>query len=650
MINARSVLIFLWISLCWLLFSPFSAASASEVIRDFHSDITVHEDASMTVRETIEVISEGIQIRHGIYRDFPITYEDALGNQYRVGFTILDIQRDDAPEPYHMEDIANGKRIYIGAKDVLVPSGEHTYTVVYKTTRQLGFFRDHDELYWNVTGNGWEFLIQKASASVVLPGDALGNVLSAEGYTGTQGSQGRDFETVTVPFRSVEFSTTKPLNAHEGLTIVVTWPKGYVVEPDAATKFTYFIADNRGALIGSFGLIVIFLYYLAVWTRSGRDPAPGVIVTRYTPPDNMSPAVMRYITKMKYDDRTFASAVINMAVKGFLKIVEEYGEYTLQKKDGGNKPPAPEEERIIKKLLGASGEITLETANHLKIKSAIDALRNYLDLTYEKIYFITNKRYFIIGIALTVVLLFLSGLWDAIDKGRLPFFLFISLWLSIWSVGVIALVSQVVNRWKNAFQNRHGKIVNAGGAVFLTLFAVPFVAGQFVGMAILGYSTSVLMIFFLLLASFINYLFYHLLKAPTRAGRNILDAIEGFKVFLSATEKERLNMLNPPQKTPELFEKYLPYALALDIEQQWAEQFADILSGAAEGEAKTSYAPVWYSGAALSAISYGDFASSLGSSFSGAISSSSTAPGSSSGSGGGGSSGGGGGGGGGGGW
>ena len=542
------------ISLCSLLIAPFSAASASEVIRDFHSDINVHENASMTVTETIKVISEGIQIRHGIYRDFPITYEDKLGNRYKVGFTVLDIQRDGATEPYHMEDSANGKRIYIGDKDVLLPSGEYTYTVAYKTTRQIGFFENHDELYWNVTGNGWEFPIQKASASVVLPGNALGNVISAEAYTGSQGAEGKDFDAITRPFRSVEFLTTKPLNAYEGLTIVVTWPKGYVVEPDAATKFTSFIADNRGVLIGSFGLIVIFLYYLAVWARSGRDPAPGVIVTRYAPPDNMSPAVMRYITKMKYDDRTFASAVINMAVKGFLRIVEEYGEYTLQKKDGGNKPPSPEEERIMKKLLGQDREITLETANHLKIKSAIDALRNYLALTYEKIYFITNKRYFIIGLAMTIVFLFLSGLWDAIDKGRLPFFLFISLWLSIWSVGVIALLSQVVNRWKNAFRNRHGKIVNTGGAVFLTLFAVPFVAGQFAGMAILGYSTSILMIFFLLLASFINYLFYHLLKAPTRAGRNLLDAIEGFKVFLSATEKERLNMLNPPERTPELFE------------------------------------------------------------------------------------------------
>ena len=217
MINSCSVLIFLCDQLFSLLLLPSSAASAAEVIRDFHSDITVHEDASMTVRETIQVISEGIQIRHGIYRDFPITYQDTLGNRYKVGFTILDIQRDGAPEPYHMEDVANGKRIYIGDKDVLVSSGEHTYTIAYKTTRQIGFFEDHDELYWNVTGNGWEFPIQKASASVILPGDALRTIISAEAYTGPQGSQGRDFETSTGPLRSVEFRTTRTTERPRGL-------------------------------------------------------------------------------------------------------------------------------------------------------------------------------------------------------------------------------------------------------------------------------------------------------------------------------------------------------------------------------------------------------------------------------------------------
>jgi uncharacterized membrane protein len=128
----------------------------------------------------------------------------------------------------------------------------------------------------------------------------------------------------------------------------------------------------------------------------------------------------------------------------------------------------------------------------------------------------------------------------------------------------------------------------------------------------------------------------------------MLDKIEGFKQYLSVAERERLNLLNPPERTPALFEKYLPYALALGVEQAWSEQFSDVL--AAAGSDGQAYAPLWYSGTGWSDSNISDFSSSLGGSLTGAIASSSTAPSSSSGSGGGGSSGGGGGGGGGGGW
>jgi uncharacterized membrane protein len=151
---------------------------------------------------------------------------------------------------------------------------------------------------------------------------------------------------------------------------------------------------------------------------------------------------------------------------------------------------------------------------------------------------------------------------------------------------------------------------------------------------------------------FINILFYQLMRAPTLTGRKILDKIEGFKMYLSIAEKERLNLLNPPDKTPELFEKYLPYAFALDVEQEWSEQFSDVLSKAYGPSADN--APRWYSGPSWHTLGASGFTSSLGSSLttavSSAASSSSSSPGSSSGGGGGGSSGGGGGGGGGGGW
>jgi len=160
--------------------------------------------------------------------------------------------------------------------------------------------------------------------------------------------------------------------------------------------------------------------------------------------------------------------------------------------------------------------------------------------------------------------------------------------------------------------------------------------------------TSFSMGFVLLIAAIINWLFYELLKAPTLAGRKLLDKIEGFKQYIDIAERHELDFKHPKGKSPELFEEYLPYALALGVEQQWGESFADVL---AQAQASSGgYSPTWYHGTHWNNANIGNFTGSLGSSFTSAIASSSTAPGSSSGSGGGGSSGGGGGGGGGGGW
>ncbi|MGD8382251.1 MAG: DUF2207 domain-containing protein, partial [Syntrophobacterales bacterium] len=181
----------------------------------------------------------------------------------------------------------------------------------------------------------------------------------------------------------------------------------------------------------------------------------------------------------------------------------------------------------------------------------------------------------------------------------------------------------------------------------ITLFALPFFAGELFGLWAFSSAVSPLAAVTIVVIIAINAIFYHLLKSPTLRGRKLMDEIEGFKLYLSVAEKERLNILNPPEKTPELFEKYLPYALALDVENEWSEQFAEVLAAASiDG----GYRPIWYTGNTWRSWNMGGFASSLGTSLPGAISSSSTAPGSSSGSGGGGSSGGGGGGGGGGGW
>ena len=77
-----------------------------------------------------------------------------------VGFEVIEVQRNGRSEPYALESLSNGTRIRIGDKDVfLIGSGIHVYEITYRTTRQIGFFENYDELYWNVTGNGWTFAI-----------------------------------------------------------------------------------------------------------------------------------------------------------------------------------------------------------------------------------------------------------------------------------------------------------------------------------------------------------------------------------------------------------------------------------------------------------------------------------------------------------
>lgn len=628
--------------LFFCLLTGIASAQGSERILSFHSDIKVETDGSMTVTETIRVVAAGIHIKHGIYRDFPTRYHTPFGNNMNVGFQILSILRDGQPEEYHTQYQTNGIRIYIGRKTTYVPPGEHTYTLTYATNRQLGFFKDHDELYWNVTGNGWVFLIDKASASVELPPSARDRIIEVDALTGLQGAKRKDFQSRRDSASRILFQTTHPLRAREGLTILISWKKGCITEPTESQKFAYFIKDNLGVLIGSVGLVILFLFFIFSWFRVGKDPARGTIIPLFYPPKEFSPASVRYLMKMGFDHKTVACAVINMAVKGTLTISEAKGkETTLTKTGQGEEKLSLEEKALAAAFFKGSTTLQLKNTRHATISRGIVQLQKALLKNIEKIYFVTNQNYFWIGSLLAVGTILATALFGA---KNLPIVLFMSLWLSIWTAGVCFLSYQVVQLWRNVLKGA-GQL---GVALFLTLFALPFAAGEIFGIGIMVTATSLWFVIISLAAILTTILFYHLLKAPTLQGRKVMDQIEGFKMYLSVAEKDELKMLGCPQKTKELFEQYLPYALALDVEQKWAERFSEILARASQGE--QSYHPAWYSGSMWSTAGCAGFASSLGSSLSSSISSSSVAPGSSSGGGGGGSSGGGGGGGGGGGW
>jgi hypothetical protein len=604
----------------------------------------------MIVTETINVQAKWENIKHGIYRDFPTRYKDKYGNNCNVDFEIISVEKDGQPEPYHTKVISNGTRIYIGDEDILIPPNKYAYRITYKTNRQIGFYNDHDELYWNVTGNGWIFPIEEVYAFIELPEDAKEQILSMDAFTGRQGSREKDFVTEKDTYGNILFSTTRPLGQYEGLTIFVSWPKGFICEPTKAVKAGYFLRDNTGTIIGIMGFVIVISYYLAIWSRVGKDPKKGVIIPLFAVPENLSPASMRYISKMGYDHKTFAASAISMAVKGFLKITEDKRGYILVKENKTYKTGLSEEEREIYKTIFSKGaEIELKAINHELIRKTIDVVKSVLKNKCERVYFVTNIKYFLIGVFMSLA--FALFALTSFKTEAMPNTVFVSIWLTGWSFGIIFLIKKAVSQWKYLIVSKWVKwfsIIEAFfSTIFVTIFVLPFVVGEIIGLFLFAKATSPFFAFVFFLTIVANIVFYYLLKAPTLLGRRVLDKIEGFKMFLSVAEKERLNILSPPEKTPELFEKFLPYALALDVENKWAQQFsAVLLQTSMEGK---GYSPAWYSGSSWSSYGTGDFTSLLGSSFSGAIASSSTAPGSSSG-GGGGSSGGGGGGGGGGGW
>jgi len=629
---------------CALLAGNVWAQSAGqEEILSFDSDITVREDASMRVRETIRIRCNGVQIKRGIYRDFPTRYRSARGTRYVVKFDVTDVLRDGRPEPYKVTSIANGKRVRIGEADVFLKPGEYTYTIHYETDRQLGFFSDHDELYWNVTGLDWAFRIREASATLHLPPEIPRDELKLEAYTGPEGAKGKSFQASVDESGSATFKTTSVLEPHEGLTIVVAWPKGYVTEPTGMMKAGYLLSRNLGLLIGLVGLTAVSVYYLSAWMKVGRDPEKGTIIPLFEPPAGFGPAASRFVMRMGYDDKAFAAAIINMAVKGYLTISDDDGTYTLTRSGADDQGLTPDERAVAKKLFGTKDSIEIRQKNHRKIGGAVDKLKKSLESKLEKRYFLTNSNFFVIGLVASFVCVILSAI--AYSPGVA---VFLSIWLTGWSVAVVFLLRQAIVSWYAVFTARGRLAANLASAIGASLFALPFTGFEVFGLFALTQATSITVLVIVLLMALLNVAFYHLLKARTGLGRELMDKLEGFRMFLSVAERDRLNMLNPPERTPELFERYLPYALAMDVEQQWGEQFADVLALASAGD--TPYSPVWYSGSSWRDLGAARFASSLGSSFASSTSAASTAPGSSSGSGGGGSSGGGGGGGGGGGW
>lgn len=619
-------------------------AWAEEVIRNFVSDVTVNVDGSLDVTEMITVRAEGREIRRGILRDFPTTYTDKNGVRVKVGFEVEDLERDGFDETYTVESISNGKRIKIGNADVFLKSGDHTYKITYRTTRQIGFFDSFDELYWNVTGNGWTFPIERASTIIRLPSGAT--VGQSSVYTGSQGEAGKNAKVTVASGNRFQAETTRRLGPREGFTVAVAWPKGIVMPPTAAEKQRDWIRDNLGYFGLAATLLLVPLYYLFAWWRVGRDPPQGTVVPLFRPPEGMGPSGVRYVYKAGYDDKAFAAGVVGLAVKGRMTIKDDGSEYTLTKR--ANEGPALARSEAALFNATPASPLTLEQSNHARVGAMRNALEGALDDEYDGVMYLKNFKWFFLGLLFSAVGLIGSALLMPTENGGL--ILGVGGFTTVWW-GVILFIGYSIV--KGIFQSSgwFSKIRSLMGLIFL----IPFVgAGLAIpAVAFLTDGSTPMSKWFLIGAMAVvafNLIFYWLLKAPTPRGRAVLDEIEGFRMYMTTAEEERLKVLHPPEKTPALFERYLPYAMALDCENEWNNKFASVLAAAAAAGATAGAVGGWYYGSGSRGFDSGNFGRDLGNSLASSISSAGTAPGSSSGSSGGGFSGGGGGGGGGSGW
>lgn len=632
-----------------LLGLSFGAAFAQEVIKSFHSRIEIAQNGDLTVTETIIVNAEGNEIRRGIFRDFPLTQWDEAGFTHLVGFDILSVKRGGQTEPYHTTYIDDDIRIYIGDEDVFLDRGEHTYELTYRTDRQMRFFDEHDEIYWNVTGNFWAFPIQQASAEVFPPEGAT--IGSTNFYTGPRGAKGKAARAILGNnSTAVRFETSAPLGKEEGLTIVAEIGKGAILPPSTWQTFAWFMRDYGHTVIGLIALALISLYYFIGWNRVGRDPDGGIVVPRWDAPGGASPALVNYIDGKGFAGKSreaLSAAILNLAVKGHLTIEDLDGDPALAPTGKSDEPVLAVGEAAIMKSLSGRKAFKLSKRNASAVAKLDRSFIKAIENEHRQNFYKHNTGWIVRGIGFSVL-----GVLATLFVGFTGLLTFVFMLMYCGVACAILFPCFLFGRkaWKS---DKFLLKLLAVGIVVPAVAGVLLAIGWFL-FYIAGSSDAVRHLPFIATLTGlvgVNALFFFLLGAPTAQGAKMMTAIKGLRLYINTAEKDRMALAGAPKMSPQHFETLLPYAVALGIEQHWSDAFETWLASAdAACAGVTSYNPGWDHSNFHRSSSIGERFGSFGSTMSSSISSSMPTPSSSSSGSSSGSSGGGGGGGGGGGW
>ena len=298
-----------------LLLSALPAHARSWNISDYSSSVLIEESGTSLVTERITCVFVGEY--HGIYRKIPIEYPGPNGPNYTLFLDVLKVEDENGNK---LETKTSNKGEYRQLQ-VFIPNAVDTkkqVVITYRVLNAIRYFDDHDEFYWNVTGNDWPVPIDHASAVVSLPPKAADAGLRVQAFTGTYGSHDRE-ATSRIEGRQAYFETTNPLNMRGGLTIDIYVPKGIVSEPGVLTKLGWFFKSNPIIFLPIFAFVVMY----SMWYWKGRDPDPGISVApMYEPPKDMTPAETGAMIGDSVHPRDVTSTIIDLAVRGYIKIEE----------------------------------------------------------------------------------------------------------------------------------------------------------------------------------------------------------------------------------------------------------------------------------------------------------------------------------------
>ncbi len=488
-------------------------------IQNFHSDIVIHQDSSFTTTETIVADFTQANGRHGIYRYIPIHYKDRLQQNLDLKFHLISV-KDGTGRDLTTQTSWEGNNVSlkIGDADTYVDGKVVTYVITYQLSRGLNQFDDHAELYWNVTGNGWDNAIVKASATIVLPKSVDQSQLKSICYTGFGYSKGQDCQATIIDGKTFQFSTNNLLPSNAGLTIVASFPKDTVTFPGIITYLIWFLNDNWGYLIPI--LVFLILYYR--WHLYGRDPKAlhATVMPEYDPPDGLRPAEVGTLIDDRVDTQDITSTIIDLATRGWLKIIET-------------------EKKV---LFGHSYQYELQK---LFPDGSKDQLNNFEKIIYDKIF-------------------------DTGEKVNLDDLKY-SFYTAIPSIKETIYKNLVDKKYYSSDPDkaRNGYITFGAAGLMLCFFFAGLLATL---------NSSLIFGIFVSLVMIIIFGFY--MPKKTQLGADTLIHILGLEEFIKTAEKDRMKFYEKEN----IFEKLLPYAIALGLAEKWTKT--------CEGLMKT--APDWY--------------------------------------------------------